>query len=95
MAPRIDEVQEQCGGGLAEDAINILSVMLSYWVDYGMSYVDSDAQFRFTLALCILFALLDLLGICLFPKSPVGSSPTTATTNLVRSYGRSVKAPIH
>ncbi|CAM1507472.1 Fc.00g071130.m01.CDS01 [Cosmosporella sp. VM-42] len=59
------------GRGLAvELAINIFGVMLSYWVDYGMSYVNSDAQFRFPLALQILFALLTLLGICLLPESP-------------------------
>ncbi|KAF9891517.1 hypothetical protein FE257_003984 [Aspergillus nanangensis] len=59
------------GKGLCiELAINILGVMLSYWVDYGMSYVDSDAQFRFPLALQIAFALATLLGILLLPESP-------------------------
>lgn len=59
------------GRGLAiELAINIFGVMLSYWVDYGMSYVDNDAQFRFPLALQILFALVTFIGILLLPESP-------------------------
>lgn len=59
------------GRGLAvELAINIFGVMLSYWVDYGMSFVSSDAQFRFPLALQILFAVVTLSGILLLPESP-------------------------
>ncbi|KAL1879624.1 hypothetical protein Plec18167_004086 [Paecilomyces lecythidis] len=44
--------------------------MLSYWVDYGMSFVTNDAQFRFPIALQILFAVITLLGICILPESP-------------------------
>jgi hypothetical protein len=44
--------------------------MLSYWVDYGMSYVQSEAQFRFPLALQILFALTSLAGMFFLPESP-------------------------
>ncbi|KAF2176833.1 general substrate transporter [Zopfia rhizophila CBS 207.26] len=59
------------GKGLCiELAINIFGVMLSYWVDYGMSFVSSDAQFRFPLALQILFAIVTFLGICSLPESP-------------------------
>ncbi|KAF4494592.1 sugar transporter [Fusarium agapanthi] len=59
------------GKGLAiELAINIFGVMLSYWVDYGMSYVSSDAQFRFPLAFQIFFAILTFIGIILLPESP-------------------------
>lgn len=59
------------GRGLAiELAINIFGVMLSYWVDYGLSYVNSEAQFRFPLALQILFAILTLVGISVLPESP-------------------------
>ncbi|KAF5988389.1 putative sugar transporter [Fusarium bulbicola] len=59
------------GKGLAiELAINIFGVMLSYWVDYGMSYVSSDAQFRFPLAFQIFFAILTFIGITLLPESP-------------------------
>ncbi|KAF2492525.1 general substrate transporter [Lophium mytilinum] len=59
------------GKGLAiELAINIFGVMTAYWVDYGMSYVSSEAQFRFPLALQILFALFTLAGISVLPESP-------------------------
>ncbi|KAJ4007233.1 hypothetical protein NW766_009912 [Fusarium irregulare] len=59
------------GKGLAiELAINIFGVMLSYWVDYGMSFVSNDAQFRFPLAFQIFFAILTFIGIILLPESP-------------------------
>ncbi|KAL4732285.1 hypothetical protein ACLX1H_001296 [Fusarium chlamydosporum] len=59
------------GKGLAiELAINIFGVMLSYWVDYGMSFVSNDAQFRFPLAFQIFFAILTFIGIVLLPESP-------------------------
>jgi hypothetical protein len=59
------------GKGLCiELAINIFGVMLAYWVDYGMSFVSNDAQFRFPLALQILFAIVTFFGILLLPESP-------------------------
>lgn len=59
------------GKGLCiELAINIFGVMLSYWVDYGMSYVASEAQFRFPLALQIVFAMVTFAGVCFLPESP-------------------------
>lgn len=59
------------GRGLCiELAINIFGVMTAYWVDYGMSYVSNDAQFRFPLALQILFAVTTFLGVCFLPESP-------------------------
>ncbi|KAF9874709.1 hypothetical protein CkaCkLH20_07846 [Colletotrichum karsti] len=59
------------GKGLAiELAINIFGVALSYWVDYGMSYVSNDSQFRFPLALQILFAVVTFFGVLVLPESP-------------------------
>ncbi len=59
------------GRGLAiELAINIFGVMLSYWTDYGMSYVSNDSQFRFPLAFQVLFAIITFVGITLLPESP-------------------------
>ena len=59
------------GRGLAiELAINIFGVMLSYWVDYGMSFVLNDSQFRFPLALQILFAIVTFAGVAVLPESP-------------------------
>ncbi|EHA56883.1 sugar transporter STL1 [Pyricularia oryzae 70-15] len=59
------------GKGLCvELAINIFGVMLSYWVDYGMSFEKSDAQFRFPLALQCAFAIVTFLGVLFLPESP-------------------------
>ena len=59
------------GKGLAiELAINIFGVMLSYWVDYGMSFVSNESQFRFPIALQILFAIVTFIGIVFLPESP-------------------------
>lgn len=59
------------GRGLCiELAINIFGVMLAYWVDYGFSYVASDLQFRFPLALQILFAVVTFIGVMFTPESP-------------------------
>ena len=50
------------GKGLSiEFAINIFGVALAYWVDYGFSFIQNDAQFRFPLALQILFAIVTFL----------------------------------
>lgn len=47
------------GKGLSiELAINVFGLALSYWVDFGMSLVGREAQFRFPLALQILFAII-------------------------------------
>ncbi|KAH6970887.1 general substrate transporter [Ilyonectria sp. MPI-CAGE-AT-0026] len=59
------------GRGLAiELAINIFGVMLAYWTDYGMSFVRNESQFRFPLALQILFAVVTLAGVIFLPESP-------------------------
>ncbi|GAW14675.1 hypothetical protein ANO14919_040780 [Xylariales sp. No.14919] len=59
------------GKGLCiELAINIFGVMTAYWVDYGLSFVDSDVQFRFPLALQILFAIATFAGAMVLPESP-------------------------
>ncbi|KAL3465019.1 hypothetical protein BJX64DRAFT_297776 [Aspergillus heterothallicus] len=59
------------GKGLAiELVINIFGVMTAYWVDYGMSYVNNESQFRFPLALQVLFAVLTFIGVIFLPESP-------------------------
>lgn len=59
------------GKGLAiELAINIFGVALSYWVNYGMSFVADESQFRFPLALQILFAIMTFFTIMFLPESP-------------------------
>lgn len=44
--------------------------MTAYWVDYGMSYVNNHAQFRFPLALQCLFALVTIALMLVLPESP-------------------------
>lgn len=44
--------------------------MTAYWVDYGMSFVNNDSQFRFPLALQCAFALVTFCGITFLPESP-------------------------
>ncbi|KAF7554275.1 hypothetical protein G7Z17_g3022 [Cylindrodendrum hubeiense] len=59
------------GKGLSiELAITIFGVMTAYWVDYGMSFIDNDAQFRFPLALQCVFAIITLLALFFLPESP-------------------------
>ncbi|KAM0723784.1 hypothetical protein Q7P37_000774 [Cladosporium fusiforme] len=59
------------GKGLSvEFAINIAGVALAYWVDYGFSFIDNEAQFRFPLALQILFALVTAFNLLFLPESP-------------------------
>lgn len=53
-----------------ELAINIFGVMTAYWIDYGMSFVDSQAQFRVPLALQMAFAVATILLIQVCPESP-------------------------
>lgn len=43
---------------------------MSYWVDYGFSFVDSGVQWRFPIALQIVFALSTISLISLLPESP-------------------------
>ncbi|KAJ9639439.1 hypothetical protein H2199_006472 [Coniosporium tulheliwenetii] len=59
------------GRGLSiELAITVAGVMISYWTDYGMSYVNNEAQFRFPIAFQIFFALLTIALIVFLPESP-------------------------
>ncbi|GHJ83796.1 hypothetical protein NliqN6_0198 [Naganishia liquefaciens] len=52
-----------------ELAINIFG-MLAYWVDYGFSFVKSQAQFRVPLALQMVFALATIGLLFVLPESP-------------------------
>lgn len=39
-------------------------------LDYGLSYNKSEAQFRFPIALQIVFAILTFVGVVFLPESP-------------------------
>lgn len=59
------------GRGLSvELAITILGVAMAYWIDFGMGYVSGPAQFRFPIALQILFALITAGGVVFLPETP-------------------------
>ncbi|KEF60682.1 uncharacterized protein A1O9_02243 [Exophiala aquamarina CBS 119918] len=59
------------GRGLSvELAITILGVTISYWTDYGMSFVSSEAQFRFPIGFQIFFAILTMIMVFFLPESP-------------------------
>ncbi|WVQ99143.1 hypothetical protein IAU59_006275 [Kwoniella sp. CBS 9459] len=62
---------ENRGKALAiELAVNIFGVMSAYWIDYGLSFVNSPAQFRVPLAIQMLFAVVTVLLILFCPESP-------------------------
>lgn len=59
------------GKGLCiELAVNIFGVMTAYWVDYGMSFVENESQFRFPLAFQCAFAVATMAGTFMLPESP-------------------------
>ncbi|WVR07285.1 hypothetical protein IAU60_004326 [Kwoniella sp. DSM 27419] len=53
-----------------ELAVNIFGVMSAYWIDYGLSFVNSPAQFRVPLALQMVFAVVTVAIILFCPESP-------------------------
>ncbi|CEP62795.1 glucose-inactivated glycerol proton symporter STL1 LALA0_S06e04016g [Lachancea lanzarotensis] len=53
-----------------EGSVIALGTMIAYWIDFGLSYVDSSVQWRFPVAMQIFFALLLLAGIWELPDSP-------------------------
>lgn len=55
---------------MVEGALITCGVMLSYWIDFGMSFVDNQAAWRFPIAFQILFALIILAFVLELPESP-------------------------
>ncbi|KAL7412856.1 general substrate transporter [Mrakia frigida] len=53
-----------------EASMVAVGTLISYWLDFGLSYVNSSASWRFPIGLQILFAALLSLGIFIFPESP-------------------------
>ncbi|CAR21545.1 glucose-inactivated glycerol proton symporter STL1 [Lachancea thermotolerans CBS 6340] len=53
-----------------EGSMIAVGTMIAYWIDFGLSYVDSSVQWRFPVAMQIFFALLLLAGIWELPDSP-------------------------
>ncbi|KAJ5156327.1 sugar transporter-like protein [Penicillium capsulatum] len=53
-----------------EGAIIAVGTFIAYWLDFGMSYVDSSVQWRFPVAFQIVFALFVMAGAMCLPESP-------------------------
>lgn len=47
-----------------------VGTMLAYWIDFGLSYVDTSVQWRFPVSMQIFFALILLFSIINLPESP-------------------------
>lgn len=53
-----------------EGAIIAVGTFVAYWVDFGLSYVDTSVQWRFPVAFQIIFAVLVTIGALMLPESP-------------------------
>ncbi|CAL5873457.1 uncharacterized protein PFLUO_LOCUS7736 [Penicillium psychrofluorescens] len=53
-----------------ELSTNVGGVAVAYWVDYGFGFVDSGMQWRFPIALQIVFALSTIALITFLPETP-------------------------
>ncbi|ODV77325.1 general substrate transporter [Suhomyces tanzawaensis NRRL Y-17324] len=53
-----------------EGAVVAVGTFIAYWLDFGLSYVDSSVSWRLPVAVQILFALFLLIGILKLPESP-------------------------
>jgi sugar porter (SP) family MFS transporter len=53
-----------------EGAIIAVGTFIAYWIDFGLSYVETSVQWRFPIAFQILFALLVIVGALMLPESP-------------------------
>ena len=47
-----------------------LSVVIAYWLDFGLSYINSSVSWRLPIGLQIVFAVLLAAGIWRLPESP-------------------------
>jgi len=53
-----------------EGAIIAVGTFIAYWIDFGLSYVDSSVQWRFPVAFQIVFAIFVTVGALMLPESP-------------------------
>lgn len=54
----------------AEGIQALCGVMISYWLDFGLSYTNSTAQWRFPIAFQAVFALGMVITACFLPETP-------------------------
>lgn len=53
-----------------EGSVVAVGTLVAYWLDFGLSYVDSSVQWRFPVAFQIFFAGALFIGIINLPESP-------------------------
>ncbi|PYH94489.1 sugar transporter STL1 [Aspergillus ellipticus CBS 707.79] len=53
-----------------EGAIIAVGTFIAYWIDFGLSYVNSSVQWRFPVAFQIVFAIWVTIGALMLPESP-------------------------
>lgn len=53
-----------------EGSVVAVGTFVAYWLDFGLSYVNSSVQWRFPVAFQIFFALILFFGIINLPESP-------------------------
>lgn len=53
-----------------EGAVIAVGTFIAYWLDFGLSYVDSSVQWRFPVAFQIFFAIIMSAGMWALPESP-------------------------
>lgn len=54
----------------AEGIQALCGVMIAYWLDFGLSFTHSSAQWRFPVAFQIVFALGMVITACFLPETP-------------------------
>lgn len=48
----------------------LLLVAVAYWITYGCSFLDTGAQWRFPIALQVVFALSTIALVSILPETP-------------------------
>ncbi|KAF9078288.1 general substrate transporter [Rhodocollybia butyracea] len=67
---------ETCGGAIRgamvslNSTITIVGLVIAYWLDYGLSFVDGPIQWRLPIGFQAVFALALLLQVLVLPDSP-------------------------
>ena len=54
----------------AQGTVTILGLCIAYWLDYGLSFVDSQAQWRFPISFQAFFAVFLVLQMLPLPETP-------------------------
>lgn len=47
-----------------------VGTVIAYWIDFGLSYIDSSVSWRFPIAFQIVFAVVLVCGVLVLPESP-------------------------